>query len=80
MPRPWPSRLRVIVEKFFGHDMASARELNQVARTVFPEDSIFGIDHFLGKEAEEKTVTSLVACGSISILAGVFRWSWDMPS
>lgn len=42
---------RVIVEKPFGRDLASARELNQVARTVFPEDSIFRIDHFLGKEA-----------------------------
>jgi glucose-6-phosphate 1-dehydrogenase len=42
---------RVIVEKPFGRDLASARELNQVAHTVFPEDSIFRIDHFLGKEA-----------------------------
>ena len=42
---------RVIVEKPFGRDLASARGLNHVARTVFPEDSIFRIDHFLGKEA-----------------------------
>jgi glucose-6-phosphate 1-dehydrogenase len=42
---------RVIVEKPFGRDLASARELNRVAREVFPEDSIFRIDHFLGKEA-----------------------------
>jgi glucose-6-phosphate 1-dehydrogenase len=42
---------RVIVEKPFGRDLASARALNQVARSVFPEDSIFRIDHFLGKEA-----------------------------
>ena len=42
---------RVIVEKPFGRDLASARELNQVAHSVFPEDSIFRIDHFLGKEA-----------------------------
>jgi glucose-6-phosphate 1-dehydrogenase len=42
---------RVIVEKPFGRDLASARELNHIARTVFPEDSIFRIDHFLGKEA-----------------------------
>jgi len=42
---------RVIVEKPFGRDLASARELNQVAHTVFPEESIFRIDHFLGKEA-----------------------------
>ncbi len=42
---------RVIVEKPFGRDLASAKELNQVAHTVFPEDSIFRIDHYLGKEA-----------------------------
>jgi glucose-6-phosphate 1-dehydrogenase len=42
---------RVIVEKPFGRDLASARELNRIARSVFPEESIFRIDHFLGKEA-----------------------------
>jgi glucose-6-phosphate 1-dehydrogenase len=44
-------RARVIVEKPFGRDLASARELNRVAQSVFPEESIFRIDHFLGKEA-----------------------------
>ena len=42
---------RVIVEKPFGRDLASAKQLNRVARSVFPEDSIFRIDHFLGKES-----------------------------
>ena len=42
---------RIIVEKPFGRDLASARELNRIARSVFPEESIFRIDHFLGKEA-----------------------------
>ncbi|CAN5614503.1 glucose-6-phosphate dehydrogenase [soil metagenome] len=42
---------RVIVEKPFGRDLASARALNRVARSVFAEDSIFRIDHFLAKEA-----------------------------
>ncbi|MGH9617874.1 MAG: glucose-6-phosphate dehydrogenase, partial [Acidobacteriaceae bacterium] len=41
----------VIVEKPFGRDLESARELNRIARSVFPEDAIFRIDHFLGKEA-----------------------------
>jgi len=41
---------RVIVEKPFGRDLASARELNRVVRSVFAEDAIFRIDHFLGKE------------------------------
>ena len=42
---------RVIVEKPFGRDLASARELNAVTRSVFAESSIFRIDHYLGKEA-----------------------------
>jgi len=41
---------RVVVEKPFGRDLASAQELNGVLRAVFPEESIFRIDHFLGKE------------------------------
>ena len=42
---------RVIVEKPFGRDLASARALNDMARSVFSDDAIFRIDHFLGKEA-----------------------------
>lgn len=42
---------RVIVEKPFGRDLQSAIELNRIARSIFPEESIFRIDHFLGKEA-----------------------------
>ena len=44
-------RARVIVEKPFGRDLASARELSRIARSVFTEDAIFRIDHFLAKEA-----------------------------
>ena len=44
-------RARIIVEKPFGRDLASARSLNRIARSVFPENSIFRIDHYLGKEA-----------------------------
>jgi glucose-6-phosphate 1-dehydrogenase len=40
---------RVIVEKPFGHDLASARELNRILLSIFDESSIFRIDHFLGK-------------------------------
>jgi glucose-6-phosphate 1-dehydrogenase len=40
---------RVIVEKPFGHDLASARELNKVLLSVFDEADIFRIDHYLGK-------------------------------
>ena len=42
---------RVIVEKPFGRDLASACELNRIALSAFPENSIFRIDHYLGKEA-----------------------------
>ena len=42
---------RVIVEKPFGRDLASARALNATLLAVFPEEAIFRIDHYLGKEA-----------------------------
>ena len=41
---------RVVVEKPFGRDLASAQELNRVLHAVFPETAIFRIDHYLGKE------------------------------
>ncbi|HEY3145481.1 MAG TPA: glucose-6-phosphate dehydrogenase (NADP(+)), partial [Dongiaceae bacterium] len=42
---------RVIVEKPFGRDLASAQALNRTLHEVFPESAVFRIDHFLGKEA-----------------------------
>ncbi len=42
---------RVVVEKPFGRDLSSARELNRVLHQCFPEENIFRIDHYLGKEA-----------------------------
>ena len=48
---------RVVVEKPFGHDLASARELNDVVSTVFTPESVFRIDHYLGKE----TVQNMLA-------------------
>ena len=42
---------RLIVEKPFGRDLASAVELNQILHEHFPESAIFRIDHFIGKEA-----------------------------
>jgi glucose-6-phosphate 1-dehydrogenase len=44
---------RVVIEKPFGHDLASAQSLNRALGEVFPERSIFRIDHYLGKEAVE---------------------------
>ncbi|KAA9110853.1 glucose-6-phosphate dehydrogenase [Microbacterium rhizomatis] len=48
---------RVVIEKPFGHDLASARALNDSLRSAFPTDSIFRIDHYLGKE----TVQNILA-------------------
>ena len=48
---------RVVIEKPFGHDLASARELNDMLGIVFPPHSVFRIDHYLGKE----TVQNLLA-------------------
>lgn len=48
---------RVVIEKPFGSDLASARELNDVVESVFPPDSVFRIDHYLGKE----TVQNILA-------------------
>lgn len=48
---------RVIIEKPFGHDLKSAQELNAIVEGVFPPDSVFRIDHYLGKE----TVQNLLA-------------------
>jgi glucose-6-phosphate 1-dehydrogenase len=48
---------RVVIEKPFGHDLDSARELNQLVNSVFPEESVFRIDHYLGKE----TVQNIMA-------------------
>ncbi len=41
---------RIVLEKPFGHDFASAEELNQMIHRIFQENQIFRIDHFLGKE------------------------------
>ncbi|MBN9158575.1 MULTISPECIES: glucose-6-phosphate dehydrogenase [unclassified Microbacterium] len=48
---------RVVIEKPFGHDLASARALNDALEGTFPADSIFRIDHYLGKE----TVQNILA-------------------
>jgi glucose-6-phosphate 1-dehydrogenase len=45
------TQARIIVEKPFGRDLASAQALNRIALSVFAEDAIFRIDHYLGKEA-----------------------------
>jgi glucose-6-phosphate 1-dehydrogenase len=48
---------RVVIEKPFGHDLTSAKQLNEIVNDVFPEESVFRIDHYLGKE----TVQNMLA-------------------
>lgn len=48
---------RLVIEKPFGHDLRSARELNETVHEVFPEETVFRIDHYLGKE----TVQNILA-------------------
>jgi glucose-6-phosphate 1-dehydrogenase len=62
-PKPDTFR-RVVVEKPFGSDLKSARELNEVVESVFPADSVFRIDHYLGKE----TVQNILALRFANLL------------
>src|SRR6202012_1257763 len=58
LARPQEDRWsRVVIEKPFGHDLESACDLNHVVNSVFPEESVFRIDHYLGKE----TVQNILA-------------------
>ncbi|MBD8869377.1 glucose-6-phosphate dehydrogenase [Nocardioides sp. MJB4] len=52
---------RLVVEKPFGHDLASARELNEVLEGVFPAEAVFRIDHYLGKETVQNILTTRFA-------------------
>jgi glucose-6-phosphate 1-dehydrogenase len=48
---------RIIIEKPFGHDLASAQQLNQQIHAVFREDQVYRIDHYLGKETVQNLMT-----------------------
>jgi len=54
---------RIIVEKPFGHDLASAVELNRILHGVFDEDQIYRIDHYLGKETVQNILVFRFANG-----------------
>jgi glucose-6-phosphate 1-dehydrogenase len=56
-------RARVIIEKPFGTDLASARKLNQAVLAVFEESQVFRIDHFLGKESVDNVLAFRFANG-----------------
>jgi glucose-6-phosphate 1-dehydrogenase len=61
---------RLIVEKPFGHDLASARELNAAIQQTFDESEVFRIDHYLGKE----TVQNMLA---LRFANGIFEPIWN---
>ena len=52
-----PERTRIVIEKPFGHDLETAKELNQLLAGIFDEKQIYRIDHYLGKE----TVQNIMA-------------------
>lgn len=61
---------RVIIEKPFGRDLATARELNRQIHAVLPEDQVYRIDHFLGKEAVQNLLV-------LRFANGIFEPLWD---
>src|SRR5215467_8183132 len=54
---------RIIIEKPFGHDLASARELNRQVARVFKEEQVYRIDHYLGKETVQNILVFRLANG-----------------
>ena len=66
-PGAW---VRVIIEKPFGHDLASAKQLNEDVAKVFDEDQVYRIDHYLGKE----TVQNLLV---FRFANGIFEPIWN---
>jgi glucose-6-phosphate 1-dehydrogenase len=63
MAKPEKGKVHTIIEKPFGHDLASARELNDDVNKVFAEDQIFRIDHYLGKETVQNILVFRFANG-----------------
>ncbi len=63
MAKPQQGKVHVIIEKPFGHDLASARQLNDEVNRVFAEDQIFRIDHYLGKETVQNILVFRFANG-----------------
>jgi len=63
MAQPEKGRVAVIIEKPFGHDLNSARDLNRQVNAVFQESQVFRIDHYLGKETVQNLLVFRFANG-----------------
>src|SRR5579862_2495845 len=70
MAHPEKGRVAVVIEKPFGHDLDSARQLNHQVNAVFTENQVFRIDHYLGKE----TVQNLLV---FRFANGIFEPVWN---
>ena len=70
MAQPEKGLVAVVIEKPFGHDLESARELNHQVNAVFHESQVFRIDHYLGKE----TVQNLLV---FRFANGIFEPIWN---
>jgi glucose-6-phosphate 1-dehydrogenase len=68
--RPQSGWVRLVIEKPFGNDLQSARELNALIQQHFSEDEVFRIDHYLGKE----TVQNMLA---LRFANGIFEPIWN---
>jgi glucose-6-phosphate 1-dehydrogenase len=63
MAKPEKGKVHTIIEKPFGHDLVSAKQLNDEVNRVFAEDQIFRIDHYLGKETVQNILIFRFANG-----------------
>jgi glucose-6-phosphate 1-dehydrogenase len=63
MAQPEQGKVAVVIEKPFGHDLDSARELNRQVNAVFHESQVFRIDHYLGKETVQNILVFRFANG-----------------
>src|SRR5450631_2926650 len=70
MASPDKGSVRIIIEKPFGHDLESARKLNDEVNSIFEEKQVFRIDHYLGKETVQNILVFRFA-------NGVFEPVWN---
>ncbi len=71
MAQPEQGRVGVVIEKPFGHDLDSARELNHQVNAVFHENQVFRIDHYLGKETVQNILGVPVSAMEYSSRSGI---------